>query len=200
MASDFPVPSVSYWSVTKLATVLALAVPALSGCHDAPRGQVVAVVGNVEITLAELNLEARLRGIDISSNRMLRDSLLAELVERKLLVHAASDRGVDQMANSVLLEHRARDILLAQQLLALDDSSKAPPSPAEIRDWLARHPGFSGANASSDVRVTDAVAEIRRARMAEAAKAIVSSERAATAVRYQIGYAPSANEASAGAK
>ena len=85
--------------------------------NGVPEGQVVAKVNGEEITLAELNEEARARGLPISRDPRLRGALMKELVDRKLLVQEALRRKVDREPAYLLAKRRSEEILLAQQLL-----------------------------------------------------------------------------------
>ena len=112
-----------------------------AGCNDGqvPRGQVVAVVDGVEITLAELNDEARTRGLAIGHDLGVRDALLQELVDRKLLVRQAVEQGFDKSPNFLLAKRRADEILLAQHLLA-DAAQAWTYSDEEVAKFIAANP------------------------------------------------------------
>jgi len=100
--------------------VLAIAALSMAACDQAkPAGQVVATVNGVEITVAELNGEAQARSLDIDSDPSLRDALLRELIERKLLVQQAREQKIDRTPQFLLTERRQREIILAQQLLTV---------------------------------------------------------------------------------
>ena len=124
---------------------LVLAAIAVSACQDVePAGQVVASVNGTEITVAELNEEAQARGLSIDGDGAMRDALVKELVERKLLVEQARDVGVDRTPNFLLAERRQREILLAQQLLTSPAQTGAV-TPEQLRAFVASHPlTFSG--------------------------------------------------------
>jgi EpsD family peptidyl-prolyl cis-trans isomerase len=105
-----------------------------------PSGQVVAVVNGEEVTLSELNEEARARGIAIGANPAAQRQLLQELLDRKLLAQAAVHAGVDRTPDYLLARRRAEELLLAQQLVA--DSSDGPRdiSPAQIEALAKANP------------------------------------------------------------
>lgn len=110
-------------------------------CNDerTPHGQVVAVVNGVEITLPELNEESRIRGLAIGQDRGLRDALLGELVDRKLLVKEAIEQGFDKSPDYLLSKRRADEIMLAQNLLA-DAAQAWTPSNEEVARFIATSP------------------------------------------------------------
>lgn len=83
-----------------------------------PEGQVIARVNGTEITVAELNEEARARGLPIGHDPAMKAALIQELVDRKLLVEAARDGGFDRRPDYLLAKRRSDEILLAQQMLA----------------------------------------------------------------------------------
>ncbi|MCW3796561.1 hypothetical protein OMW55_01895 [Sphingomonas sp. BN140010] len=129
----------------------ALALVACQG--EQPKGQVVATVNGAEITVAELNEEARARGLDIDTDRAMRDALVKELVERKLLVGEAQAQKIDRTPQFLLAERRGREILLAQQLLTAPTQGTAI-TPGQLQTFIATHPlSFGG-------RVTVAVDQL----------------------------------------
>ena len=120
-----------------------------SACNrDAvPAGQVVATVNGTEITIAELNNEARVRGLSIAADRRLRDALLTELVQRKILVEQAIRAGLDRSPQFLLDQRRSTDILLGQQLISTVAASQAPVSPTEVARFIGSHPAAFGRRA-----------------------------------------------------
>jgi EpsD family peptidyl-prolyl cis-trans isomerase len=111
-----------------MAIVMALL---LAGCNRSitKDSQVVAIVGDEEVTLAELELEARERGIPIGSDPSARSGLVEELVERRLLVQQARRQKLDRTPEFVLASRRLTDLTLAQKLLA-DSAGDARPGQA----------------------------------------------------------------------
>lgn len=100
----------------------------LGGCNRSPKvgGQVVAIVGDEEITRAELELEARERGLPVGTDTQVRDGVVKELVERKLLVQEARKEKLDRTPEFVLASRRLGEISLAQSLIARGASSGVP--------------------------------------------------------------------------
>lgn len=112
----------------------------LPGCNRSisEESQVVAIVGDEEITRAELELEARERGVPAAGDRQMRDALVRELVERKLLVQLARREKLDRSPEFVLASRRLGEVTLAQRLLSGLESDSAPP-PAIAR-YIAQNP------------------------------------------------------------
>jgi EpsD family peptidyl-prolyl cis-trans isomerase len=99
-------------------SLAAAAIAALAGCDNGPvSGQVVAVVDGEEITIPELNAEARARGLVIGTDRAVRDRVLQDLIDRKLLVQAALDRQLDRTPDHLLAKRRSDEMLLASELI-----------------------------------------------------------------------------------
>ncbi len=109
------------------------------GTADAPSGQVVAVVNGEEITTAELNEEARVRNLPIARDRAARDALVQELVDRKLLVDAAMERGLHETPQHLLTVRRLREIALAQQLLS-DQNGSRQWSQQQLEQFITANP------------------------------------------------------------
>ena len=114
-----------------------------AGCNKAaPQGQVIAVANGQEITLAELNEEARARGLPIGSDRAIRDTLIQDLVDRKLLAQVALKK-LERRPEHLIAERRLNEILLAQELIAAAQSEAADPS-QEVKAFIAAHPRSFG--------------------------------------------------------
>ena len=122
-----------------------LAASALSvvaaGCSKAePEGQVIAIANGEEITVRELNEEARARGLPIVDNRTLRDSVIRDLVDRKLLVQEALRRKLDRTPEHLLASRRLNEVLLAQALIADSQNEAENPSEREVQAFIQTHP------------------------------------------------------------
>jgi EpsD family peptidyl-prolyl cis-trans isomerase len=111
-------------SIARLAITLAAAL--VAGCNgdDAPSGQVIATVDGEEITVAELNEEARTRNLPIGSNAVVHNALVQELIDRKLLRREAERLGLDRRPEHLLSVRRLAEISLAQRLLAQHKSGE----------------------------------------------------------------------------
>jgi hypothetical protein len=130
-----PGPRHRFVSIAAAAAGL-LALAACSG--EAPAGQVAARVNGVEITIAELNEEARARDLTLEKNPALRSALIQEMVDRKLLVAEAKAQELHRTPRHILAERRMGEILLVQQLLAGEESSEL--SPERLRVFMAANP------------------------------------------------------------
>ncbi len=125
----------------RVTVLAAAALAALGGCDSGGlSGQVIAVVDGEEITIPELNAEARARGLIIGSNREVRDRLLQDLIERKLLVHAAASRQLDRTPEHLLAKRRSDEMLLAGELLGALGRQRASLSESELAQFMTAHP------------------------------------------------------------
>ena len=117
----------------------------IAGCHQGqPAGQVIASVNGEEITIPEMNTEARARGLMIGDNPQLREGLLHDLIDRKLLVQLARQQRLDHTPEHLLSERRATEILLTQELLAARNRDQVP-APQELAAIIRSNPrAFDG--------------------------------------------------------
>ena len=99
----------------------------------------IALVNGTEITAAELNEEAQARGIPIGRDPALKAALIAELVDRKLLVQRAQEQGLDRDPGYLLAKRRSDEILLAQQILAASTDNRRVSDP-ELKRYIAANP------------------------------------------------------------
>ena len=134
-----------------VAGLLVLASVALAGCGGgsgesaAPTGQVVATVGEEEITLRELNLE--LRGInapDEEAMKAAQQSAVTAIANRKLLARSARDQGLDDSGDFQLVRQRAEEILLAQAVQRQSAASIKRPTRQEAQQFINQHPDMYG--------------------------------------------------------
>ncbi|HVF84267.1 MAG TPA: hypothetical protein VM913_08885 [Sphingomicrobium sp.] len=120
--------------------LFALAVLLQACTEAAPAGQVIAVVNGEEVTVAELNEEARARGLAIGSDVVLRKLLLQDVVDRKLLAQAAQQEELDRTPEYLLAIRRAQEVVLAQHLVAKATQEQAPVTPERLRALIAVNP------------------------------------------------------------
>jgi EpsD family peptidyl-prolyl cis-trans isomerase len=112
-----------------------------AGCNPAaPKGQVIAVVNGQEITLAELNEEARARSIVGANEPAVRGALLQDLIDRKLLAQQAIEGKLDRTQQHLIARQRMEEVLLAQQLLAAVGNGSRPATGAELQQLIAASP------------------------------------------------------------
>lgn len=126
---------------SKMVTValLATAAVSISGCKRAATGQVVAVVNGEEVSLSELNaeLQSAPQGGDKTA---LRAAALQSLINRKLLVQQAHDRGIDKDPEFLQRQRRMNDELMISMLGAQVTKNVAVPSQTDIDQYIAAHP------------------------------------------------------------
>jgi peptidyl-prolyl cis-trans isomerase C len=122
-----------------LGSAAALALATTSCNKPEPKGQVIAVVNGEELTVSELNEEARARGISIGNDAAARARLVRDLVDRKLLAQQARRDGVDRNPDYLVTSRRLNELLLAQKLVDLR-RGPADPTDAEIQAFIKAHP------------------------------------------------------------
>lgn len=133
--------SFSRWKCRSQGASLAALFFLLQACANAaPQGQVIAVVNGEEITLSELNEEARARGLAIGDDRLARTSLVADLIDRKLLAQRAIKERLDETPEHILARRRADELTLVQQLVSNAAQHSHAPSLAQVRDAIAANP------------------------------------------------------------
>ena len=121
----------------------------------------VAKVNGEEITRAELSEEARARGVRLGSDLSLRNKLLADIIDRKLLVQKAIAAKLDETPAHILAKRRTTEILLAQQLIA---STPDPSPPEQSADLTKSDAGHATNSASSNPNILISVDRIVYAR------------------------------------
>ena len=120
----------------------------LSGCHFGtskpnPTGQVVATVGDREITRREL--EAEIRGSTASTpaaQKAEQQAALQRIIQRVALANAARDQGMDKDPSFALLSQRADDAILVQLLESKVASSVPPPTNEEVQQYQETNPNI----------------------------------------------------------
>ena len=109
-------------------------------CNKAePKGQVIAVVNGEEITVGELNQEARARGISIGNDRVARARVMRDLVDRKLLAEQARRDKIDRNPEHLLALRRMEELLLVQELVA-ERRGPAEATDTEVLAFIKAHP------------------------------------------------------------
>lgn len=110
----------------------------LAGCEKQPGGQVVAVVGDDEITLTELRAEAKTPASATGpAVQAANEAALARLVDRNVLADYAREKGFDRSPDFVARRRQVEQSLLAS--LAIRDLAGTPPKPTpeEVRRFVA---------------------------------------------------------------
>lgn len=122
-------------SAVALSAVAALLV--LGGCAKKPGGQVVAVVGNEEITQQELRAEALTAPPGTSQDfEAAAPGLLQRVIERNLLAEYARDQGLDRGPEYVARRRQLEQTLLASLAARKIAGSPKPPTDAEVRKFM----------------------------------------------------------------
>ena len=175
--------------------IVAAALVTLAACDHGPvSGQVVAVVDGEEITIPELNAEARARGLVIGNDRTLRNRVLQDLIDRKLLVKAALDRQLDRTPDHLLAKRRSDEMLLAGALVEALGRRRPSLTDKDIAQFIAAHPyAFDRRALLSVDRITvlGALAPnvgraIANAPSLDAAQAVLTANRVASERRLEI--------------
>jgi peptidyl-prolyl cis-trans isomerase C len=116
-----------------------VALTAACGQSKTPTGQVVARVNGDEITTSELNLEIRTLKAQAGFEEDVHNIALQNIVDRRLLAQAASERSLDKDPEFALTRRRLEEHLLAslfvRRLLA-----SYTPSDAEKGKFIASNP------------------------------------------------------------
>lgn len=121
---------------------LTLASLVLSGCEKKAEGQVVAIVNGDEITQGEVNEE--LKGAPIppgADQAKVRQAVVASLVNRRLLVGAAKDDGIDKDPSFLVQRKQLEDRLLVQFLAQRSARSMSKPDVGEVNAYINANPG-----------------------------------------------------------
>ena len=122
--------------------VIALAV---ASCQKKASGQTVAVVNNEEITASELNAELANAKIPPSAATAdVRNQVLQQLINRRLLDQQARKDGVDKSPEFLNQERRLEENLLINMLVSKQVNTTQVPTPAQISQYESEHPGVFG--------------------------------------------------------
>ena len=119
----------------------------LGGCHfpsfgqpKAPTGQVVATVGDREITLRDLHAEmANVKVADPVARKAAEQAALRNMVGRTLLAQSAIAQGVDKTPDYTVAKQRMTDSLLVQSLQNKLVSQVPAPSTDDAERFVADH-------------------------------------------------------------
>jgi EpsD family peptidyl-prolyl cis-trans isomerase len=119
----------------------------LVACHfpgggkpPAPTGQVVAKVGDREITLRELQAEMGNASPSDPKARKAAEQVALSNIGRIILADAARAQGIDKTPDFDIDRKRALDNLLAQELQQKLAARTPPPSRLEAQDFVNAHP------------------------------------------------------------
>jgi peptidyl-prolyl cis-trans isomerase C len=115
---------------------------ALAACGEkAPEGQVVATINGQEITLPELNAEAQAANVpDGADRKQVMPQILQQVINRKLLVDVAKEKGIDKTGDYLVQKRRNEELLLAELVAKQQVGTLAVPTGAEIDKFIAENP------------------------------------------------------------
>ena len=118
----------------------------VGGCGKKVGGQVVAVVGDQEITQGELNAELNGQQIPPSADKKaVMAQLLQQIVNRKLLVARAKEQGLDKAPSYLAQVQRAQDAVLINMLSTNAAKTVAIPDAAAADAFMTQNPSlFAG--------------------------------------------------------
>ena len=130
------------WLSVQRVGVTALALATLSGCHTkAPSGQVVATMGDIEITRSQLDAELQAQNIAPNQRAKAEPAVLQSLIDRALFVQAAEKQKLQQTPAVVINMDRARSMILEKAYLDRSLTSlRTPPSQVDIERYVSNHP------------------------------------------------------------
>lgn len=119
----------------------------VAGCgKKTPAGQVAATVNGKDVTLQEINTELQAANVPPTADKQeVQRALLQQVIERKLLVQAAHDKGIDKTPEFLAQKRRAEELLLAQAYAKQQLTAIAVPTAAEIDKYMADHPNVFAA-------------------------------------------------------
>jgi EpsD family peptidyl-prolyl cis-trans isomerase len=125
---------------TKVMTILLLAsAVAVTGCKREATGQVVAVVNGEEISLSELNGE--LKNAPAGGDKdVIRAAALQNLINRKLLVQQARERGIDKDPDYLQQDRRMSDQVMISMLGQQVTKNIPVPSAGDMDRFVQQNP------------------------------------------------------------
>lgn len=125
---------------SKALTILLMASAiAVTGCKRSATGQVVAVVNGEEVSLSELNGE--LKNAPAGGDKdVIRAAALQSLINRKLLVQQARDRGIDKDPDFLQRERRMDDQVMIEMLGQQVTKNVPVPTTTDMDRYIAQNP------------------------------------------------------------
>ncbi|TFW27503.1 EpsD family peptidyl-prolyl cis-trans isomerase, partial [Duganella callida] len=127
---------------------------AVAGCgqktHKA--GQSLASVNGEEITVLQLNEELQRANVPAAQQEAAGKQLLESLIDRQLLQNEAVKEKLDRDPKVLQAVERAKALIVAQAYLQKHLPPQAKPTPAEVADYYAKHPGFFSARKVLELR------------------------------------------------
>jgi peptidyl-prolyl cis-trans isomerase C len=132
----------NYQMNKKLAiSIASLLCVSVAACDKKPTGQVVAVVNGEEITLQDLNTEMQAAQIpEGADKKAVSVQILQGVIDRKLLVAAAREKGLDREPAFLQQKNRMEDALLIQLSAKNAAGTVQMPSDAKVAEYIAANP------------------------------------------------------------
>jgi EpsD family peptidyl-prolyl cis-trans isomerase len=122
----------------------AAACGALAGCNKGaktPTGQVVATLGNQEITMRDVRAElGNFNAPNPKALKAAEDSALRNIIGRDVVAAEARKEGLDKTPDFALAKDRAIDNLLVQALQQKISAQVPPATKEEAQQFIAAHP------------------------------------------------------------
>ena len=130
------------------AALVAIATVALASCGDKgqPKGQVVARVGNSEVTILDLKGElGNFRAPDAKTQKLAEQRALNSIVQRKVIAQEARKQKLDRTPEYVRQRERMDEILLDRTWQDQLARAVPAPSPDEVQQFVGQHPDIYAA-------------------------------------------------------
>ncbi len=125
----------------RVSLIAILATATLAACSKEPGGQVVAVVGDEEITQQELRVEAELLQTPASRDfQSVAPGLLQRVIERNLLAEYAKQQGLDRGPEYVARRRQLEQTLLATLAIRKLGGTPKTPTADEVQKFIADRP------------------------------------------------------------
>jgi len=117
----------------------------VAGCHKAPEGQVAATVNGQEVTLQELNTELQSANLPPNVDKKeAQRAMLQRVIDRKLLIDAAKEKGLDKSPEYLATKRRSEEMLLAQMYAKQQLSAVPVPTDSDIQSFMTEHSNAFG--------------------------------------------------------
>lgn len=132
-----------------------LLVAGLSACGDKQEktpGQAVASVNGSEITVLQLNDELQRAGVPATRQEEGSKQLLQSLIDRQLLIDAASKDKIDRDPKVVQSIERARALIVAQAYMQKQLGSPTRATPQQVKEYYDQHPVYFTERRQLDMR------------------------------------------------
>ena len=123
-------------------TILCAGAALVAGCgKKAPSGQVAATVNGKDVTLQEINTELQAANVPPAADKQaVQRALLQRIVDRKLLVAAAEDKGLDKTPEFLAQRRRVDELLLAESYAKQQLANIPVPTAGEVDKFMNDRP------------------------------------------------------------